>query len=156
MTAITIPTTRIPAHHGTRVRSAHRTVAPAVRPRTVAAARPRVTAVQGRPDRVASPSRARVSSRPDAAVFWRRRVAALVLGVGLGAVGSEAASAVVSGVSRVSAPASIHYVVRPGDTLWSIARTVAPHEDPRAVVDLLQEAHGSSMIRPGDVIEWAG
>lgn len=105
---------------------------------------------------VAGPSRVRPVSRPSAAVYWRRRVAAVALGLGLVAIGSEAASAVVSGVSRTSGPASIHYVVQSGDTLWSIARKVAPHDDPRAVADLLLEAHGSSVIRPGDVIDWAG
>ncbi len=33
------------------------------------------------------------------------------------------------------AAASSRYVVRSGDTLWSIARRVAPGEDPRPVVD---------------------
>jgi Tfp pilus assembly protein FimV len=31
----------------------------------------------------------------------------------------------------------VHYVVQPGDTLWSIARRVAPGRDPRPVVDAL-------------------
>ena len=31
----------------------------------------------------------------------------------------------------------ITYVVEPGDTLWSIARRVAPDQDPRPVVDRL-------------------
>ena len=34
-----------------------------------------------------------------------------------------------------------HYVVQPGDTLWSIARQVAPGRDPRPVVDALVEAN---------------
>jgi LysM domain-containing protein len=33
------------------------------------------------------------------------------------------------------------YVVEPGDTLWSIARRVAPGQDPRPVVDGLIEAN---------------
>ena len=33
-------------------------------------------------------------------------------------------------------------VVRSGDTLWSIARDVAPEEDPRAVVDAIVELNG--------------
>ena len=44
-------------------------------------------------------------------------------------------------------PASrVHYVVAPGDTLWSIARRVAPGRDPRPVVDAMVQAndlHGS-------------
>ena len=39
-------------------------------------------------------------------------------------------------------PASrVTYVVQPGDTLWSIARRVAPGQDPRPVVDRLIEAN---------------
>jgi Tfp pilus assembly protein FimV len=33
------------------------------------------------------------------------------------------------------------YVVQPGDTLWSIARQVAPGRDPRPVVDGLIKAN---------------
>jgi hypothetical protein len=36
----------------------------------------------------------------------------------------------------------VTYVVQPGDTLWSIARRVAPGQDPRPVVDGLIEANG--------------
>jgi LysM domain len=35
----------------------------------------------------------------------------------------------------------VTYVVQPGDTLWSIARRVAPGQDPRPVVDGLVEAN---------------
>jgi hypothetical protein len=35
----------------------------------------------------------------------------------------------------------VSYVVEPGDTLWSIARRVAPGQDPRPVVDGLIEAN---------------
>jgi Tfp pilus assembly protein FimV len=35
----------------------------------------------------------------------------------------------------------VHYVVQPGDTLWSIARRVAPGRDPRPVVDAMVEAN---------------
>ena len=33
------------------------------------------------------------------------------------------------------------YVVRPGDTLWSIARRVSPKGDPRPIVDALAAAN---------------
>jgi hypothetical protein len=36
----------------------------------------------------------------------------------------------------------VTYVVQPGDSLWSIARRVAPGQDPRPVVDGLIEANG--------------
>ena len=35
----------------------------------------------------------------------------------------------------------VTYVVQPGDTLWSIARRVAPGQDPRPVVDGLIRAN---------------
>ena len=35
----------------------------------------------------------------------------------------------------------VTYVVEPGDTLWSIARRVAPGRDPRPVVDALIEVN---------------
>jgi nucleoid-associated protein YgaU len=43
------------------------------------------------------------------------------------------------------------YVVRQGDTLWSIARRVSPNDDPRPVVDALAATNGldGSAITPG-------
>ena len=45
-------------------------------------------------------------------------------------------------------------VVDPGDTLWSIAATVAPEEDVRLVVDRIQELNGlrSTELVPGQVL----
>ncbi|WP_299959690.1 LysM peptidoglycan-binding domain-containing protein [uncultured Modestobacter sp.] len=37
-------------------------------------------------------------------------------------------------------------VVQPGDSLWSIAREVAPEEDPRAVVDAIVELNGLDSV----------
>jgi len=52
---------------------------------------------------------------------------------------------VAPGLARGDGPdrpaPSIHYVVEPGDTLWSIARRVAPGRDPRPVVDAMVEAN---------------
>jgi nucleoid-associated protein YgaU len=44
------------------------------------------------------------------------------------------------------------YVVRAGDTLWSIARRVDPDGDVRATVDRLVAAHGSATVDVGDRI----
>ena len=41
------------------------------------------------------------------------------------------------------------YVVQPGDTLWDIARALAPGEDPRALVHELAEAAGGASLEPG-------
>lgn len=37
-------------------------------------------------------------------------------------------------------------VVQPGDTLWSIARSVAPDEDPRAVIDAIVDRNGLDSV----------
>ncbi len=106
--------------------------------------------------RSVAPTRVRLHERPSAAAFRRRRVVAGVLGLGLVFVTAQAAEAVGhdTKVSPVTV-ATIHYRVRTGDTLWSIARVVAPNDDPRAVVDLMVQARGSSVIEPGDLIDWA-
>lgn len=41
-------------------------------------------------------------------------------------------------------------VVRPGDTLWSIARRVEPGGDVRAVVDRLADVHGTGPLQVGE------
>ena len=53
-----------------------------------------------------------------------------------------------------SVPAEIPgvYVVQPGDTLWGIARTIAPGADPRAVVHDLSAAAGGAALAPGQPI----
>jgi Tfp pilus assembly protein FimV len=52
---------------------------------------------------------------------------------------------VVPGLARGDGPERpaprVSYVVEPGDTLWTIARRVAPDSDPRPVVDALVEAN---------------
>ena len=47
------------------------------------------------------------------------------------------------------------YVVQPGDTLWSIAsRLAGPGEDPRPVVDRLEEANrGLGTLMPGETLQ---
>ena len=62
-------------------------------------------------------------------------VVALLLGILL----------VVPGLARGAGPerpaASVTYTVEQGDTLWSIARRLAPGRDPRPVVDRLIEVN---------------
>ena len=68
----------------------------------------------------------------------RARVLAVVLVV-------AAFLLVVPGLARGDGPERperrVAYVVEPGDTLWSIARRVAPGRDPRPVVDALVTAN---------------
>jgi LysM repeat protein len=49
------------------------------------------------------------------------------------------------------------YVIRPGDTLWSIARGLAPSEDPRRVVDELERRNDldPEHLVPGQAIVFA-
>jgi hypothetical protein len=52
---------------------------------------------------------------------------------------------------------SLHrVVVRPGDSLWSIAERLAPGADPRPVVDALQQARGNAALVPGETVGWDG
>jgi Tfp pilus assembly protein FimV len=112
------------------------------------------------------PRPVRVAER--AAMYRRRRLAALVLvtsvvlgGVaGVSYIGSLAApdGAPVPIDAGPPRPASSRpgladghvYVVQPGDTLWSIAAAVAPNDDPRSVVDRLREANGTDVLQAGD------
>jgi hypothetical protein len=47
-------------------------------------------------------------------------------------------------------------VVRPGDSLWSVASRLAPDSDPRPVVDALAEARHGTVLVVGERIEWDG
>lgn len=58
------------------------------------------------------------------------------------------------GAGAVSRPSV--YVVRSGDSLWSIAQQLQPDADPRPLVDALAERAGSSALRPGQRIDLDG
>jgi hypothetical protein len=63
--------------------------------------------------------------------------------LGLGVVGALRAEAAGEGASP--APAGWHMiVVQPNDTLWGIARDVAPAADPRAIIDELRAVNDLS------------
>jgi Tfp pilus assembly protein FimV len=72
----------------------------------------------------------------------RRRLLALCIVVSLaGVLSGPVANAVgVGGTGEKNAART--YVVRPGDTLWSIATRFAPSTDPRVVVHALTSANG--------------
>ena len=79
----------------------------------------------------------------------RRRLVALSAAIGLvGVLSGPVANAVGVGGSREAEPART-YVVRPGDTLWSIAERSAPSVDPRLVVDAIASAN---RVDPGALV----
>jgi hypothetical protein len=51
-------------------------------------------------------------------------------------------------------PQVVTVVVEPGDTLWSIAKRLAPERDTREVVDALVQARGTSSVMPGETLTW--
>jgi Tfp pilus assembly protein FimV len=56
------------------------------------------------------------------------------------------------GAGQTPLPDGATYVVRPGDTLWSIAAAVDPSRDVREVVDHLAALNGGPILRAGQVI----
>jgi hypothetical protein len=78
--------------------------------------------------------------------------------MGIGAVLAVShAGAALGGTSLATSgarPRVVTHVVEPGDTLWSVARDLAPGGDPRPVVDALSSArHGSALV-PGEKLTW--
>ena len=82
------------------------------------------------------------SRRVALARIRRRRAAVLLIGAVLVLGLPVASRAMGDGPVR---PAT--YVVRPGDTLWSIAVRVSPGSDPRGVVDRIARANGVETTR---------
>ncbi len=95
-----------------------------------------------------------------APVYWRRRAAVLVvavLAVALLFVVTRAAWAAPEGAGAgrpaPSLDAGGSYVVRSGETYWSIASGLAgPGDDVRVVVDALQAANGDAPLEVGQAI----
>jgi predicted Zn-dependent protease len=79
--------------------------------------------------------------------------------LGLGIVLAAAHAGTALGGSTTSTPGRrphvVNVVVRPGDTLWTIAQRVAPDSDPRKVVDDLAAERGTADVRAGDTIRVA-
>jgi hypothetical protein len=99
------------------------------------------------------------------ATYWRRRLVVVALAVVLVLVMAQAGAALggslatperrpAVGASTAAATGSRNTVVRPGDSLWSVAARLAPGTDPRPVVDALAEARHGTVLVPGETIEW--
>ncbi len=89
-----------------------------------------------------------------------------VVGAGTAASGPVSSAASPPLVAEPAAPplaepaltpvASSPVIVRPGDTLWSIARSLHPSGDIRTLVDRLAERVGGIELSPGQRIDVAG
>jgi nucleoid-associated protein YgaU len=79
----------------------------------------------------------------------RRRVAATLVVASIGAAWAVPAVKSLRASSEPVRVSSTSYVVRQGDTLWSIAQRLSPDEDPRPVVDALAAVNG---LDPGALV----
>lgn len=84
----------------------------------------------------------------------RRRLAATLTIAVMGAVWAPAAVGALGAGQDTERVARSGYVVREGDTLWSIAVRVAPGTDPRPVVDALATVNGvdAGSLVPGQLL----
>lgn len=84
-------------------------------------------------------------------------VSHVVEGARGGAPVASEASPAVEGGDVVGAPHRPRppgtWVVRRGESLWSIAGRLAPDMDRRRAVDLLVEANGGAVIHEGEVVD---
>jgi hypothetical protein len=110
------------------------------------------------PRRVVAADPARVVST---ATYWKRRVVVVLLAVALVLVMARAGAAL--GGSTPAAPerhpahtSAASTIVRPGDSLWTVAERLVPGDDPRPVVDALSEARHGTVLTPGESISWDG
>ena len=114
------------------------------------------------PGRTAARMRAR---RHEAAVYRRRRLLAAGLGflaiaavlivaqlIQAGIGGGPLATTGAAAGSGVIPAGATEYVVRPGDTLWTIAASLAPGRDQRPLVDELAHQLGGASLYPGEQI----
>ena len=63
---------------------------------------------------------------------------------------SSPTSADAASAAGVAATPAGYRVVQPGDTLWSIAASIAPHSDVRKAVDRLVSANGNGPLTVGE------
>ena len=84
----------------------------------------------------------------------RRRLAVLAVGAVVAGFWVGPVAQALGGSAEPVSVAGRSYVVRSGDTLWSIADRVAPGQDPRPVVDAIAAANrvGPGAIFPGQTL----
>jgi hypothetical protein len=107
--------------------------------------------------------------RVSRAAYVRRRLSVAVLaiaavlltaqaGAALGGSSAEAPGRAPTVASPITdrLPGGAATVVRPGDSLWSLAERLAPGDDPRPVVDALREARRGEPLLVGETVRWEG
>lgn len=114
------------------------------------------------------PAESRPAGRPERAVYLRRRLlvvgilllataAALVLVrsamAGTGGETLTPTGAAAGRAASVSPAGATVYVVKPGDTLWSIAHALDPKGDERPLVARLAAELGGATLYPGETIQ---
>jgi nucleoid-associated protein YgaU len=84
----------------------------------------------------------------------RARRLAIVLALGCGVALGSWLDAMVGGGADLRLAGESTVVVEPGDTLWSIASSVAGDDDVRAVIDQIQRVNrlSGSVLEPGQVL----
>ncbi len=139
------------------------TTAPVRRP-SVATGRAEGRGVLGAGVQARSARPAHATRPVSRATYWCRRafVGALVVGLVLlmaqagAAPGGSSLATPERGTTSSAASPLRSTVVRPGDSLWSVASRLAPGSDPRPVVDALSEARDGAPLVPGETVEWGG
>jgi nucleoid-associated protein YgaU len=84
----------------------------------------------------------------------RRRVGAALLGLGIVAGFAGTAASASGSPPGEELVASRRYIVKAGDTLWTIAEHEARGDDPRPLVDAIADTNdlGSADIVPGQTL----
>jgi hypothetical protein len=102
-----------------------------------------------------------VHHAPMTAVYRRRRVVALLAALAIILLIASVAvrtAAAAFGVGPASPPdrrpadRPTAHVVQPGESLWSVARTLQPEGDVRALVHELAELNGGAQLLVGQVL----
>jgi hypothetical protein len=129
------------------------TIQPILRPDPSPSVRPPLRVIEG--GRSAQALAARYRRRRLGAALGLVTIAALTVLVGRAAIHTfqpavPGAHPTVPAVGITAPTSGPVIVVRQGDTLWSIARRVAPGGDIRAAVDRLAAVHGTGPLQVGE------
>ena len=96
----------------------------------------------------------RPARRHHRAVYQRRRILAALVGLGL--VLTIARAGATLGESSLATPERLPHVqqivVRPGDTLWTIAERAVPGHDVRPIVDKMERMLGTTVVQANELI----